>query len=249
MRNIQSLNYLISVVLENACQKDEAIRLKHFNSAVATSRRHWAICMAHGPYEHGSPNLYIQETLVELLRLYVLQKRGIWAQIRIHHLPEMLLIGVSTNLPPKNPKVSAGMVDIHEYSHEQLQPDSTLYVALLPNPFDLANFDPVTSTDIDDRDILRNHIEDGGSLAAHFQVYYNLAGEPLREAWEEGRKLLNKWTLKIVLGEEIDPAALYFIDDDFTYQVQNRRQEECRIGKADSYVDSTDLELRTLIQV
>ena len=64
----------------------------------------------------GGPNLHVQETLVEYLRLYLNEAPDLRVQLRIYIQKEMVLVTASIALPEPTSGIASGMTDIHVYS-------------------------------------------------------------------------------------------------------------------------------------
>ena len=182
--------------------------------------------------------------MIQFLRAYIQRTPLLHAQIRIYSFKDMIVVGVATVLPSNH--IATSRFEIQEYTQGGGQePLNPLYTALLPALLDLSIFTPGTTTVLDERDITMDH-KTGLSIASRFLIQFKLSGKPLQEAWAEGRKLLNRWTLPVIVGDKEDNAALYFIEDDYQYWITNKRNTESRIGKCDSYADPDDAALAEL---
>ena len=254
MRNLQSICFLISVAMDLKNppdvreQTEPSVRRTIFELAVGDARRYWALIMADGPYPQGGPNLHVQETFVEYLRLYLNETEDLRVQLRVYCQKEMVLVTASIALPEPTRGIASGMTDIHVYSSFgklELFPD--LYTALLPSIFELSIFQPATSLDLDNRNITIDH-QTGESIGERFETHFRLTGPALQAAWAEGRRLMNKWSLGVIVGRDPDEAAFFEIERDIAYGYLNQRTDQQKIGKSQSYVDPNDAKMMAVVR-
>ena len=105
VQNLQSICFLITTALDLKHQSDVRrkiepnVRKTIFELAVGDARRFWALIKADGPYPRGGPNLHVQETFIEYLRLYLNETEDLRVQLRIYIQKEMVLVTASIALP------------------------------------------------------------------------------------------------------------------------------------------------------